>query len=56
MAQKLSPTTEEWHNLYAAIAKIKAMAPWEFREESDVVGVQNPETLVQFFVVKNHPL
>jgi len=38
------PTTNEWQQLYAAAAQIKALAPWEWMREDDVFGVQNPET------------
>lgn len=38
------PTDEEWRALYAAAARFKAAEPWEWMEETDVFGVQNPET------------
>jgi len=38
------PTAEEWKKLYAAAAKVKEMAPWEWMMEDEVFGVQNPET------------
>jgi hypothetical protein len=43
MSEK-KPTAEEWKKLYAAAAKVKEMAPWEWMMEDEVFGVQNPET------------
>jgi hypothetical protein len=37
------PTLDEWRALYAAAAQIKAAAPWEWLEETDIFGVQNPD-------------
>ncbi len=39
-----SPTLAEWRILYEAAIKIKELAPWEWMEEVDVFGVQNPDT------------
>ena len=44
------PSLEEWRNLYNVMAEVKKMTPWEYMEESDVFGVQNPETGVIGFV------
>lgn len=32
----------EWRNLYDNAQKIRKMEPWQFMEESDIFGVQNP--------------
>lgn len=34
----------EWRRLHEAAIQVKEIAPWEFMEETDVFGVQNPET------------
>jgi hypothetical protein len=39
-----SPTLEEWRKLYQAAIHVKELAPWEWMEESDLFGVQHPET------------
>jgi hypothetical protein len=39
-----TPTLEEWRSLYQAASRVKEMAPWKWMEESDLFGVQNPET------------
>lgn len=38
------PTLDEWRRLYQAAIRIKEVAPWEWMEETDIFGVQNPET------------
>ena len=35
---------QEWQKIYEAAQKIHKIAPWEWMEEIDVFGVQNPET------------
>jgi hypothetical protein len=40
----LSPTLNEWRRLYQAAIRVKEIAPWEWMTETDVFGVQNPET------------
>jgi hypothetical protein len=35
---------DEWSRLYQAAIRIKEMAPWEWMSETDIFGVQNPET------------
>ena len=37
-------STETWTRLYELAAAYKEMAPWEFMEETDVVGFQHPQT------------
>ena len=39
-----TPTLEEWRRLYDAMVRVKELAPWEWMVETDVFGVQNPET------------
>lgn len=38
------PTTEEWKRLYELADELKKLAPWEWMDESEIFGVQNPET------------
>jgi len=38
------PTRSEWKRLYQAAIAFKDLAPWEWIEETDVFGIQNPET------------
>ena len=38
------PTNDQWHRLYEAAARIKELSPWEWMTETDVFGVQDPET------------
>jgi len=39
-----SPTPSEWHRLYQATIRVKEIAPWEWMTETDIFGVQDPET------------
>ncbi len=39
-----APTLAEWNRLYQAAIAFKDLAPWEWMEETDVFGIQNPET------------
>jgi hypothetical protein len=39
-----APTLTEWRNLYQAAMRLKEVAPWQWMSETDVFGVQNPET------------
>ncbi len=39
-----NPSTAEWKKLYELATKLKALAPWEWMEELEFFGVQNPET------------
>ncbi len=43
MAENM-PTLDEWRKLYAAMIRVKEIAPWEWMTETDVFGVQSPET------------
>src|ERR1051326_2102479 len=36
-------STEESRTLFALAARVKELAPWEWMDESEVFGVQNPE-------------
>ncbi len=38
------PTLAEWQQLYALMADIKKLAPWQFMTEDMIFGVKNPET------------
>ena len=38
------PTLNDWQKLYQAAMRIKEIAPWEWMDETDVFGVQDPET------------
>jgi hypothetical protein len=42
--KEVSPTEEELQKLYEVSMRLKDMAPWEWMEETDVFGVQDPET------------
>lgn len=37
------PTLDEWRRLYDVAQKVHDLAPWQWMEESDLFGVQNPE-------------
>jgi len=39
-----TPTADQWRRLYQAAIRVKELAPWEWMEEIDIFGVQNPET------------
>jgi hypothetical protein len=39
-----SPTLSEWRRLYQAAIRVKEIAPWEWMTETDIFGVQDPET------------
>lgn len=39
-----SPTSSEWRKLYQAAIRVKELAPWEWMTETDIFGVQDPET------------
>jgi hypothetical protein len=39
-----APSLEESKKLYELAGRLKTLAPWEWMEESDLFGVQNPET------------
>jgi hypothetical protein len=38
------PEPAEWARLYEAAIQIKEMAPWEWMDETEIFGVQDPET------------
>ncbi|MBN1248492.1 MAG: hypothetical protein JXC32_12595 [Anaerolineae bacterium] len=38
------PNLEEWRALYEAAAAVWDLAPWTFMEETEIFGVENPET------------
>ncbi len=40
---KNEPTMEEWKSLFHAAKMFKELAPWEWMEDADVFGIENPE-------------
>jgi hypothetical protein len=38
------PTITQWKRLYELAAKLKELAPWEWMEETENFGVENPKT------------
>lgn len=42
--EEKQPTIEEWRKLYNAAIRIKEIAPWEWMAETDIFGIQDPET------------
>jgi hypothetical protein len=38
------PTLEDWRKLYDVVIRVQEMAPWKWMEETNIFGVQNPET------------
>lgn len=38
------PSLDEWSKLYQAANRVKEIAPWQWMEETDIFGVQDPET------------
>lgn len=41
---KTADSNQDWLHLYEAAIRIKELAPWTWMVETDVFGVQNPET------------
>lgn len=41
---KNEPSLKEWRKLYEAAMRVKKIAPWNWMDETDIFGVQNPET------------
>jgi hypothetical protein len=41
---EVSPTMQEWRQLYTLMDRLKELAPWEWMDEMDLFGIQNPET------------
>jgi hypothetical protein len=39
-----SPTPSEWRKLYQAAIRVKEIASWDWMTETDIFGVQGPET------------
>lgn len=39
-----APSLEEARRLYQAAMRVKELAPWEWMDEADIFGVQDPET------------
>jgi hypothetical protein len=38
------PTLSDWRKLYALADRVKALAPWEWMDESHMFGVRDPDT------------
>ena len=38
------PTTAEWKRLYELAGKLKELAPWQWMDETEIFGVENPDT------------
>ncbi len=38
------PTTAEWKRLYELAAELKKLAPWQWMDETEIFGVENPNT------------
>jgi len=45
-----APSTEEARQLYEVAVRVKELAPWTWMDESDIFGVQHPETGEMGFV------
>jgi hypothetical protein len=43
-AKQKQPTEKEWKRLYELAAELKSLAPWEWMDETEIFGVENPET------------
>ena len=50
MAENTTPTIEAWQHLYALMAQVKKMAPWEWMFESDIFAVRDPESGAFYFI------
>jgi hypothetical protein len=44
------PTAAKWKELYELAVKLKELAPWEWMDETEIFGVENPETKEICFV------
>ncbi len=44
------PTVEEWRHLYETVSHVRQLAPWQWMTETDLFGVQDPETNALGFV------
>lgn len=45
-----APSLKEWKRLYELAAELKKLAPWEWMDESEIFGVQHPDTEETGFV------
>ncbi len=44
MTKLKQPTEKEWKRLYELAAELKKLAPWEWMDETEIFGVENPDT------------
>lgn len=44
------PSTETWQRLFTAAGRLKELAPWEWMEETDLFGIQDPDSGEMGFV------
>ena len=42
--KKSEPSLKDWKSLYDAAIAFRAIEPWEWMKETDIFGVQNPQT------------
>ena len=42
--EELKPTLEEWKALYEAAIEFRKIEPWNWVTETEIFGVQNPQT------------
>lgn len=50
MTTQQTPTLEEWRQLYEAMSSIKTLAPWTWMRETDIFGLQHPQTKKLAFI------
>ena len=44
MTTQQAPTLEEWRKLFDTMNNIKVLAPWTWMKETDIFGIQHPQT------------
>jgi len=44
MTKFKQPTDKEWKRLYELAAELRKLAPWEWMDETEIFGVENPDT------------
>ena len=45
-----APTLDEWKRLYELAGELKKLAPWEWMNETEIFGVENPDTREMGFI------